>query len=217
MKKPRKTKQKLETKRRKPSKLSSEILKAKPAKQEAALRQIEKRIAAGDKLTRSELKIYYELEKIGNPETIRDVKEAAKYTGMSARVIRYANSGGRLKSNPNGTFERAEIDRWVKSRDGREKSPEDADISKKDKKARAEYWVEKAKKERLIRKSLEGSLAEWSYVKTEWSKRAINVKSNLYSFTDRLPPLLVGRSREEIRDILLAEVTEILKTYYKKS
>ena len=206
MKKPRKNK-------RSTAKLTPTILTATPAKQEAALRHIEKRIAAGDRITRAELKIYYELEKITNPESIRGVKEAAAYCGMTERILRYDLGRQRLKANPDGTFDRAEIDRWVSSRDGREKPPEDACVSKKDKKARADYWVEKAKTQKIIRKNLAGEMVEKSEVNSMWASRALGVKSDLYSWVDRLPPLLVGHSREEIRDVLLKEITGVLETY----
>jgi hypothetical protein len=209
MKKSSKNKKKLGTK----TKLTPAILTAKPAKQDAALLHIEKRIAAGEKITRAELKIYYELEKITNPESIRGVKEAAAYCGMTERILRYDLGRQRLKANPDGTFDRAEIDRWVKSRDGREKSPEDASLTAKEKKAKAHYWTFKAKKEELLYNNSRDLLVAWPEVRAEWAGRIRELTSGLGAFADRLAGLIVGKDRDDVHEIIKSEVRTIMETY----
>lgn len=193
--------------------IPADIMKAKPAKQEAALRQIEKRIAKGEKLTKAELKIYYELEKSSNPEALKSVKEAAKYCGLSERILRYDLGRGKLRSNPDGTFDRAEIDRWRSSRDGREKSPEDAELSQKEKKAKAHYWTFKAKKEELLYKNTKEMLVEWKEVESEWAGRVREVASGLISLNDRLAGLVVGKSRDQVHEIIKAECRTFMENY----
>jgi len=206
-------KRKTQKQKRKPAKLTPAILTATPAKQEAALRHIEKRIAAGDRITRAELKIYYELEKITNPESIRGVKEAAAYCGMTERILRYDLGRQRLKANPDGTFDRAEIDRWVQSRDGREKSPEDASLTAKEKKAKAHYWTFKAKKEELLYNNSRDLLVGWTEIEKEWDARLIELTSSLDNLADRASGLVVGKSRDEVRDILRTEVRMFRESY----
>lgn len=196
-----------------PRSISVYILQAKPAKQEAALRQIEKRIANGEKLTKDELKIYYELEKSTNPEAIRGVKEAAKSVGLTERILRYDMGRGKLKANPDGTFDKSELDRWLKSRDGRGRSPEDAELSQKEKKAKAHYWTFKAKKEELLYKNTKEMLVEWKEVESEWSGRIRELTSSLSAFADRLAGLIVGKGRDQVHEIIKSEVRTIMENY----
>ena len=208
MKKPRKNKRKLDTK--KATRLSS-----KPDADEAALAAFEKRIAAGKKLTSAELKSYYELQKRSNPEAIGGVQEAAKYSGMSARVIRYANGKGELRANPDGTFDKTELDRWISNRDGRKQPIADAEMSQREKKGKAHYWEFKGKKEELLYRNTKELLVGWPDVEKEWVARLTELKSSLGNLADRISGLVVGKSRDEVHEIIKAETRGFMASYHR--
>ena len=182
---------------------------------EAALAAFEKRIAAGKKLTSAELKVYKELEKKSVPEVIGSVKEAAKYSGTTARVIRWANSHGKLRANPDGTFSKGEIDLWMSTRDGREKPVEDAVVSAQEKKGKAQYWGAKGELQVLILKQERGELVTWSEIEKEWCTRLVELKSSLDNLADRVSGLVVGKSRDEIREIIRSEVWTLQDSYHR--
>ena len=206
MKKPRKNNRKLDTKK-------TTHPSSKQDTDEATLAAFEKRIAAGKKLTSAELKTYYELQKRSNPEAIGSVQEAAKYSGMSARVIRYANGKGELRANPDGTFDKVELDRWINSRDGRKQPVADAEMSQREKKGNAHYWEFKGKKEELLYRNTKELLVGWPDVEKEWDARLIELTSSLDNLADRASGLVVGKSRDEVREIIRAEVRMFRDNY----
>ena len=79
-------------------------------------------------------------------------------------------------------------------------------------------WLERYRRERfrlsrIERRLREGEVIAWTDVEKEWCGRVRVVTEGLEFFADRLPPLLVGKGRDEIRAILKSEVHELRDQY----
>ena len=186
----------------------------RPSKQSAALQDFERRIAAGEKLKRSELAAYHELEKKRDEgEVVHGGQDAAKYCSTSKRILSYHIARGSLRQNPDGTFDKAELDRWLASRDRREKGPEAKKYTDAKDKAELRYRLARARREEMLVEQMKGNLAQWKEVKSGWEGRVQVVVAGLQAWVDRLPGLLVGKGRDEIRAILKAEVRTLQENY----
>jgi hypothetical protein len=53
-------------------------------------------------------------------------------------------------------------------------------------------------------------------IEKSWAARVLVVKSGLLAFSDRLPPILVGKPQKEIAAIIRSEVIELLNAYATK-
>jgi hypothetical protein len=79
-------------------------------------------------------------------------------------------------------------------------------------------WLERYRRERfrlsrIERRLREGEVIAWADVEKEWCGRVRVVTEGLEFFADRLPPLLVGNNRDEIRAILKSEVRLLRAAY----
>jgi hypothetical protein len=194
--------------------IGPDILKAKPAKQEAAWQEMQQRIAAGEKLKRAELKVYHELERRRDPDVIHGYAEAAEYCGMSKRTLSYHLGRGKFKQNADGTFDKKELNRFLaESKDRRRKSPEEADLAKKKDAADLRYRNARARREEMLVEQMKGNLASRKEVYDQWAARLRELVSGLYAFADRLSGLIVGKSREDVHEIIRAEVRLLLENY----
>lgn len=208
-----KTKQKT---KRKPAPNRTAKTKPKAAKKpspEPTLQAFEKRIAAGEKLTRAELKEYRAIDKKGDTEAIHGYAEAAQYCKLSKRTLSYHLGRGSLQQNPDGTFDKKELDRFLKTKDRREKSPASEAVSKRKDAAELRYRLARARREEMLVEQMKGNLAAWKDIHSEWSQRVQAVKAGLNAMPDRLPPLIVGKTRDEIREVLKREFNELLTVY----
>ena len=82
--------------------------------------------------------------------------------------------------------------------------------------ARRDYWAAKAEREKIALSREKGAMVAWSEVEAGWSERVRVVASGLEAWSDRLPALLVGRSREEIHGVIKAEVRELRQRFSMK-
>lgn len=194
-------------------KAAPSILRSGKAKREASLAEFERRIAAGEKLKRSELSVYHELEKLRDKEVVHGGADAARYCGTSKRMLSYHITRGALRQNPDGTFDRGELDRWLASRDKRRKGPEAVKSTDAKDKAELRYRLARARREEMLVEQMKGNLAQWKEVKSGWEGRVQVVVAGLQAWVDRLPGLLVGKGRDEIRAILKAEVRTLQENY----
>jgi hypothetical protein len=60
---------------------------------------------------------------------------------------------------------------------------------------------------------MKGNLAAWKDIYSEWSQRVQAVKAGLNALPDRLTPIIVGKTRDEVRLILQREFKELLTVY----
>lgn len=152
----------------------------------------------------------------GNDDKIKSFDEAAQYCGVSKRTIHYHITRGTIRQFPDGTFDKDSLNEYLKSKrekqgvraKGIKEKIDNADLRLK------EHRIRKAKIEADI---LEGKYVSLEHVAGAWDARVKIVKSGLNSWINRLPPILAGKSRIEIRDILKSEIREILDAYSTNS
>jgi phage terminase Nu1 subunit (DNA packaging protein) len=72
----------------------------------------------------------------------------------------------------------------------------------KAKDANERYWQAKADNEEIKRDQARGELLPVSEIYPEWCARVGEVKQGLLSLKIRLPPVLEGKTRDEMRDII---------------
>ena len=81
------------------------------------------------------------------------------------------------------------------------------------KNARQRYWKAKAEKEEINVALLKGNFIPKEKLAEIWGSRIIEAKQGLLNLADRLPPVLAGKSRKEIRKIVHDEVVCLAETY----
>ena len=182
------------------------------------------RIGKGDKLNASEIKLFNTLEKEfegelnegdpgpKKPALLQTNLEAAEYCGFTTRMISYHVTRGNIKANKDGTFDRSELDRFLATKGGRRQKAA-AGIDEKSDAAMLRYRIAKARREEMLVMQLEGNLASWEEVESQWRERIVIVTSGLEAFKNRLPGILVGKSRRDIQDILEEEIKLLREAY----
>ena len=178
-----------------------------------------KRIAKGEQLTPAELKLFKELETEFESELNGEVKDdivetydkALEYLGVSRRTLHVHLRKGTFKQNPDGSFKKSELDTYL---DKYKKQSDKSDTTEV-KKGRADLRLKiaRARREELLVSELQGNLMSRDDIISVWCKRVAVVTSGLEAFADRLPPLLEGKTRHEMREILKNEVWELRNAY----
>lgn len=178
------------------------------------------RIGRGETLRPSEVKhfrqIESELEDLSSSNSgkiIISMDDAAAYVGCSRKTISVNIKRGRLKQNADGTFSRAELDKFLSGYGRHGPSAESESMRARQEKAELRYRLARARREEMLVENMKGNLAEWSTIRAEWAARVRAVAAGLNAMPDRLPPLIVGKSRDEIRAILQREFDELRETY----
>jgi hypothetical protein len=173
------------------------------------------RISSGDSLRPSEVKQFLKLgEELGVEPTGNDLdiitsyQDAARYCGVSTQTINANIKRGHITQRPDGTFSKKNLDEWI----GR-KNPTNLDESLK--KAELRFKRSRAKTAEIMVKVQKDQLISQKEVNQKWAERVGQVVSMLEMFCDRLPPLLEGKSRNEMRDIIKREVYLIRDAYGK--
>lgn len=183
------------------------------------------RIGRNEILKPSEIKLYRQLESeleaaAGNGSgsgtrgnIFASMDEAAAYIGSSKKTVSVNIKRGRLRQNPDGTFSREELDKFL-SRFGRKGSSEEVESTRvQQEKAELRYRMARARREEILTAQLEKTLAPWEDIEREWSERVRVVAAGLEAWSDRLPALLVGRSREDIHALIKGEVKELRQRF----
>jgi hypothetical protein len=138
---------------------------------------------------------------------------AAKYLGISQKQISNHVSRGNLKREPDGTFTKKELDRFAVERGGRK----DVGIIKKyaeqQQKWDAEFRQARAEEKKLVVAQLRGKLISIKEIEIAWGKKVETVTAGLEALINRLPPLLVGKSRREIEKTLREEIHALRAAY----
>ena len=127
-------------------------------------------------------------------------------------MISYHGTRGNIKANKDGTFDRSELDRFLATKGGRRKKAA-AGIDDKSDKAMLRYREAKARREEMLVSQLEANLASWEEVEAQWRERVVIVTSGLEAFKNRLPGILVGKSRRDIQDVLEEEIKLLREAY----
>ena len=97
--------------------------------------------------------------------------------------------------------------------DQKEVTQDAACESEESKQALTNFRQERARVMQITRERLEGKLIPISKVAEAWGWRARIVKTGLINFANRLAPVLIGKSRDEARQILKDECNQLLADY----
>ena len=185
------------------------------------------RIANGETLKPTEIKLFNKLDlEFNSPENggdqysdiIDSFDEAVSYLGVSKRTVSQQLKKGTFKQNPDGTFFRSELDKYFSTKHGKTKRNTNAFSTLEEKKEKADlrYRLARARREEMLVRQLKGSLASWREIETQWSARVQELSSGLEMLADRLAPLLVGKSRVEMHDIIKREIWKLRDSYARE-
>lgn len=143
---------------------------------------------------------------------ILNAKDTAKFFDVSRRSLSlWVNAG--LPKEARGKFNlKAAFNWWQKNI--YQENTENDDGTMAD--WRRKYWEAKSKREEVKLQDELGSKIDLEDVKREWVSRILVFKSGMEAFVHRLPPLLEGKDRTEITEILRTEVREILEGYSRE-
>lgn len=170
------------------------------------------RIKNGETLTSAEIKTFKRLEKEleGGEEKessrIKGFGDAAVYCGVSERTISHHLKRGNLRQNPDGSFDREVLDAYL-AKYGRRRI--DKELAHKRMAADLRYRLARAEKEETLVAQLKGELFSFAEIEEGWAWRVSEVTAAMQSLADRLPPLLVGKGRIEMAEVIRAEVWSI--------
>ena len=174
------------------------------------------RIRSGEQLKPSEYRLLKDLEheiedrEEDDDSKIRGMTEAAQYCLVSKQGLAYNLGRGNLKQNPDGSFDREELDRYLATR-GRRK--EDREFAQKRLKADLRFKIAKAEKEEILVRRLRGELSHIDDIVAVWADRVSEVVSALEALVHRLPPLLSGKDLQEVNKIISEEVWQVFTVY----
>jgi hypothetical protein len=178
-----------------------------------------KKRGSGEKLNRKESKLLKELEKDLNDEQsganagIRTQQAAAKYLGISQKQISNHVTRGNLKREADGTFTKKELDRWAIEKGGRKNVGKIKKYAEQQAKWDMEFRQARAEEKKLVVEQLRSRLASRKEIAAEWASRVDAVTSGLEALVNRLPPLLVGKTRRQITKILQEEIHSLRNDY----
>lgn len=202
------------------------ILRAGSLAKVKLYQDILKKIKDGKSLNASEMRSLHILEKgleaqtcsPDLPRVIQSFEEAAIYCGFSKRTLSHHIGKGNLRQNGDGTFDREELDRFLSNKKGRKrkaKSGDPKDISVERDMADLRWRIAKAMREEILVDQLKENLVPREDIAKEWAARVAEVTAGLSALADRLPGVLEGKNRAEMREIISEEV-RILRTAYAR-
>jgi len=149
-------------------------------------------------------------------DTLPSVLAVCEYTNLSKRQVRYAASTKKITQHADGSFDRRSIDIHMARRNGKA-VPESAapaqdagencePLDVQIKKADLAIKTARAEKENLFLEQARGALFSQADVIAAWTERVVAVCAGLEALADRLPPLLVGLSPNDMQPIIKNEI-----------
>jgi hypothetical protein len=184
------------------------------------------RIKNGEPLKPAELRALNALEKDlecqsgtnDPPKVLKGYEEAAEYCGFSKRTLSHHVGRGNLKQNPDGSFEIEELDRFlsVKGRKRKRSAKGLLTIAEQKDLADLRWRLAKAKREELLVEQLNENLVPRAEIASEWAARVVEITAGLTALTNRLPPLLEGKDRVEMREIIREEIWNLRDQYARE-
>ena len=108
-----------------------------------------------------------------------------------------------------------ELDRFlsVKGRKRKKNAKESRSIAEEKDLADLRWRLAKARREELLVEQLNENLVPRGEIAKEWAARVGELTAGLTSLIDRLPPLLQGKDRAEIREIIFEEIWNLRDQY----
>ena len=146
---------------------------------------------------------------------IKTQEAAAKYLGVSQRVISYHVGRGNLKGDIDGRFSKTELDRWALEHGKRKDLGPVKKYAEQQAKYDAEFRKARAEEKSLVVSQLRGKLISIKEIEAAWAGRVDIVTSGLETLINRLPPILVSKTRRQIAKILQEEISRLREDYAK--
>jgi hypothetical protein len=188
-----------------------------------------KKIRDGKSLSATEQKTLFVLEQefeaqtdagVSPAKVITSFDDAAAYCGFSKRTLSWHLKRGNLRQNANGTFDRAELDRFLKSKGrkkksrlGNENAPDDLDYGTQKELADLRWRLARATREEMLVEQIKENLIARDEIARCWAARVAEVTAGLNALSERLPPLLVGKDHQAMREIIAVEVHNLRDRY----
>lgn len=166
------------------------------------------KVTKGDKRRIQEFE--RELDAILEPEErsnlIVDINTVAAFFSITTRNVQHWVKAGCPKLK-HGTYDlKAIFDWWKKNINASGDSQETENV-------KAEYWYWQKENARLKAQQTSTELVKREEIATAWASRVAEVKAGLMSLVDRLPPLVTGKDRPEVRDIIYQEIWTLCERY----
>ncbi len=184
-----------------------------------------RRIAAGETLKPTEIKLFNKLDLEFNPEEnggkqypdiIDSFDEAVAYLGVSKRTVSVHLKKGTFAQNPDGTFKRNELDKYLAKYGRKTNGSKLSTLEERKEKADLRWRLARAQREEMFVKQLKGTLASWKEIENQWCARVQELSAGLEMLADRLAALLVGKSREEMHRIIKSEIWKLRDNYSRE-
>lgn len=141
-------------------------------------------------------------------------KEAEAYLGISRRMVSYHTTKGNLKRNPDGTFDKTELDRWADKygRKSKRQVPDSdgATVGEQKDLADLRYKKARAEREELVTDELKGSLYNRDEVEAALSELILTTKRAFLLLPHQAPTLLAGKDPVGQLETLQSMVDEII-------
>ena len=183
---------------------------------------IGKKLTQGDQAKFAELKKKYSINDDGNAPTVAAL---ARIMGKSERTIYKWKKQG-MPVELDGSYDVDRILAWRGDRPGVKKDPQKSDQETAgdtpDEISEKTLWDIRFRKFRAKLHELEYLHRKGEYFSKEqlipaWVGRVNIVRSGLLNFSDRLSPMLVGKSQADIFQILRSEVNRLLADFARSS
>ena len=146
------------------------------------------------------------------PELIASFDGAAEYCGVSKRTIHHHLKMGHIRQNADGTFETAVLDAYLRSGRHRGKKGSKSDEEQIGK-AKLRKLLADARRSEIITKQLSGVLIHRKDIEEKWAQRVAALCSGLELLENRLPPLLEGKTKRKMSEIIKKEVWALRSVY----
>jgi len=182
----------------------------------ANIGNILKKAKSGKVLTEREMELLeeYEAEKLTATSTnkkdslmIFPPDVVTQFFGVTPMTLTNWGRMGMPKRG-RGSYNLKEIFKWWLENIHKSK-----DVSAGEVDTRERYWTAKADNEELKRDHTKGKLISKDRVVREFAARAVDLKVTMRAFKFRIAPLLEGKSREEITQILSTDVDRLLEAF----
>jgi hypothetical protein len=144
--------------------------------------------------------------------------EAQEYLGISRRMQSYHVAKGNLKQNADGTFDRAELDRWAEKYRRTSKRPMPSNgneapqtVGEAKDAADLRYKLARARREELVTAQLEGNLYPKEDVEAALRELVTTTRKALLMLPRLLPTVIHGKNQAGQMETIAKTVDEILQ------
>lgn len=141
--------------------------------------------------------------------------DAAKYLGYSRRMLSYHIHRGHLRQEPDGSFLKEELDRYLAGEGRSGEGSDDEGYQWKKEQADLALRQARAARERFMVKQLESQYAPVAEVGAAWAGRMKEFCATVRAWKNNLPMLLANKEANEIKAILDREAEAVITAYVR--